>query len=175
MQTLLFSRVVELSPKISFPCVVSGQELTATITHKETTGLQVLYHVQFSDGHKDCYTPGDVEVREGFGRTRTPDAYEDAVFDDLCIVRLFEKGATYIHVRVGEEGGESFNVWIREKRGYYSVYYKGGYQFTLRKKERWESGTMREKGYVINGRLAKLLADYLENQPFNIAQQLKRA
>jgi|GEM_PF-5607154 len=175
MQTLLFSRIVELTPHISFPCLVNGEELTATVTHLENTGVQTLYHVRFSDGHQDAYVPGDEQVREGFGRTRTLDKYEEAVYEDLCVIQQVEKGYPFISVRVGEEGGESFNVWIREKKGYYSVYYKGQYQFTLRKRERWESGTMRERGYVINGRLAKLLVNYLEQYVIKTSRQLKRA
>ena len=149
--------------------------LTATITHKEMTDLQMLYHIQFSDGHKDAYLAGNTEVKDGFGRTRTLDPYEEAVFDDLCVVKYTEKGSWYINVRGAEEEGESYNVWIREKGGYYSVYYKGQYQFTLRKKEVWESGTMRERGYVVNGRLAKLLADYLEKHYLQPAERLQRA
>lgn len=86
-----------------------------------------------------------------------------------------EKGSWFISIRVCEEGAESLNVWIREKSGYYSVYYKGQYQFTLRKKDHWESGTMREKGYVVNGRLAKLLADYLDEHAVKETRQLERA
>lgn len=175
MQTLLFSRIVELTPHISFPCLVNGDQLTAKVTHLENTGIQTLYHVQFSDGYQDAYVPGDKQVREDFGRTRTLDKYEEAVFEDICVIHLAEKGYPFICVRVGEEGGESFNVWIREKKGYYSIYYKGQYQFTLRKRERWESGTMRERGYVINSRLAKLLANYLDRYVLKISQQLKRA
>src|SRR5215203_3539517 len=110
MQALLFSRVVELRPKISFPCTVNGKELTATITHTEYTGLQMLYRVQFSDGHSDAYLPSDGEIKEDFGRTRTMDAYEEAIFDDLPIVKQLDKEDRYLKVRVGEEGGESFNV-----------------------------------------------------------------
>lgn len=176
MQTVLFNRLVELSPTISFPCMVNGIALTATITHKEIMNLQTLYHIQFSDGHKNNYVAGDAEMKDGFGRTRTPDTYEEAVFEDLCVVKYMEKGSWYINVRVAEVEGASYNVWIREKGGYYSVYYKGQYQFTLRKKEVWESGTMRERGYVVNGRLAKLLVDYLEKhylqQP---VERLRRA
>lgn len=175
MQTLLFSRTVELQPHISFRCLVNGKELTATVTHSENTGLQLLYHVFFSDGHRDTYVPGEEEVREGFGRTRTMDAYEAAVFDDLIIIHQREKENPFITVRVGEEGAESYNVWIREKRGYYSVYYKGGYQFTLRKKEGWESGTMREIGYVINQPLARLLTHYIDEYILKKRRQLKRA
>jgi hypothetical protein len=175
MQTLLFSRVVELRPQISFPCTVNGKDLTATLTHTEYTGLQMLYRVQFSDGHSHAYSPGDEEVREGFGRTRTLDSYEEAVFEDLRVVHHLENGNWYINVRVCEEGGEGFNVWIKEKNGHYSVYYKGQYQFTLRKRVGWEWGTMREKGYVVNGRLAKLLADYLDEQHLKETRQLKRA
>lgn len=175
MQTLLFSRIVELSPQLSFPCVVNGQELLATITHLEKTGFETLHHVLFSDGHKDAYVSGDYEVREGFGRTRTLDKYEEAIFDDLCILQKIEKENPFFYVRVAEEGGESINVSMREKKGYYSVYYNGQYQFTLRKKEQWECGTMRERGYVINGRLAKLLTNYLDRYVLKTSRQLKRA
>ena len=175
MQTLLFSRVVELQPHISFPCSVDGKDLTATLTHTEHTGVQTLYRVRFSDGHEDAYAPGEKEVREDFGRTRTPDAYEEAVFDDLCVAEYLEKGGWYINVRVCEEGGGAFNVWMVEKNGYYSIYYNGQYQFTLRKRERWEWGTVREKGYVVNGRLAKLLADYLDQHALKETRHLRRA
>lgn len=175
MQTLLFSHLLELRPQISFTCIVGGKELRATLTHKEATGVQTLYHVRFSDGHVDSYVAGDVEAKKGFVRTRIADAYEEAIFDDLCVVHHMEKGSWFISIRVCEEGAESLNVWIREKSGYYSVYYKGQYQFTLRKKDHWESGTMREKGYVVNGRLAKLLADYLDEHAMKETRQLKRA
>jgi hypothetical protein len=134
----------------------------ATVTHTEYTGIQMLYRVQFSDAHLDAYAPRDGEVREGFGRTSTMDNYEEAIFDDLCVIQQREKEGLYMNIRVCEEGGEGFNVWMGKKGSHYSVYYKGQNQFTLRKRVRLECGTMQEKGYVINGWLAKLLADYLD-------------
>lgn len=175
MQTLLFSSLVALRPQLSFSSVVAGKELLATLTHKEAIGPQMLYHVKFSDGHVDRYAVGDSEVQEGFGRTRTMDAYEEAIFSDLCVLKHLEKGGPFVSVRVCETGGESFNVWMGEKSGYYTVYYNGQYQFTLRKKEGWQWGTVREKGYVVNGRLAKLLADYLEEHLVKKTPRLKRA
>ena len=175
MQTLLFSSLVALRPQISFSSTINGKELLATLTHKEAIGAQILYHVLFSDGHADAYAVGDLEVQEGFGRTRTMDAYEEAIFGDLCVLKHLEKGGPFVNLRVCEKGGESFNVWIREKSGYYSVYYKGQYQFTLRKKDGWQSGTVREKGYAVNERLAKLLADYLEEHLLKKTRLLRTA
>lgn len=175
MQTLLFSRTVELQPHIIFSCTVNGKELTARVTHVEHTGVQILHHVSFSDGHQDAYVAGEPEVREGFGRTRTMDRYEEAIFEDLSILKHMEKGSLFFHVRVCEKGGESFNVWVKEKRGYYSVYYKGEYQFTLRNKERWETGTMRERGYVVNQELARLLSRYIDQHYLKKRRELKRA
>jgi hypothetical protein len=162
MQTLLFTKVIEITPHISFECEVDGQTLTAVVTHRENTGVQVLYHVHFSDGHFDAYAPADYEVQEGFGRTRKLDVYEEAVFEDLCVIPGLEKGNGYCYIRVKEEGGESFNVWIKKRKGYYNVYYKGQYQFTLRKGTIWEINSLNRNGYVVNGQLARLVSRYLD-------------
>lgn len=158
----LFSKITEVIPRIEFDCTVDGRELTATITHAENNGVQLLYHVTFNDGHKDVYAPGDAEVHEGIGRTRTLDAYEEAVFEDLCVIPGLEKGDGYTYIRVHEKGGESFNVWVRERNGHYSAYYKGQYQFTLRKRDTWEVSTVRKKGYAINQQLARLISKHLD-------------
>jgi len=164
MQMTLFRKITEVIPRIEFECTVEGRELTAAITHKEDTGVQLLYHVTFSDGHQDIYAPGDEEVHEGIGRTRTLDAYEEAVFEDLCVIPVLAKGKSYTCIRVHEEGGDSFNVWVRERNGFYSAYYKGQYQFTLRKPDQWLVSTMRGKGYAINYGLARLVAKHLDEQ-----------
>lgn len=159
----LFRNLVEVVPHIEFDCTVNGKDLLATVTHKEDCGAQTSYLVCFSDGHQDLYVPGDEQVHEGFGRTKHLDAYEEAVYDDLCVIPLLAEGASSLCLRVHEEGEESFNVWIRERKGYYSTFYKGQYQFTLcRHSGQWLASTIRKKGYVINQQLARLVSRHLD-------------
>lgn len=161
----LFTRLTEILPHIEFDCTVNGKELTAAVTHVDYSGRLPFYHVFFSDGHRDAYVPGDEEVHEGFGRTRHMDAYEAAVYDDLCVVPLLKKGTGRFCIRVHQPGEESFTIWVRERKGFYSVYYKGQYQFTLKKWEQWAVSTMRGKGYVINQQLARLVTKHLDGNP----------
>lgn len=163
MQMALFRNLVEVIPHIKFDCTVNGKELTAAVTHKEYCGGQTLYLVSFSNGHQDMYVPGDEQVHSGFGRTRTMDCYEEAVFDDLCVIPLLVKGNRYTSIHVQEVSGDSFNVWIRERKGFYSTFYKGQYQFTLcRHREQWLVNTMRKEGYVVNQQLARLVSKHLD-------------
>jgi hypothetical protein len=161
-----FSKMTEVVPHIQFACFVNGQKLTASLTHLEDgPGTGTLYHITFSDGHKDAYMPHDAEVHKGRMRKRTLNAYEEAISSDLSLIQTFikknERGLTTF--RVCGPGGESFNVWLCERHGFYSVYYKGAYQFTLLKRNRWEVGTNGEKGLVINHQLARLICNHLDS------------
>lgn len=159
-----FSKMTEVTPHITFACIVNGTKLTASLTHLEDTGVLTLYHVSFSDGHRGAYAPGDASMQGGTAQSRTRDKYHAAIASDLCIIHTFLKmrERSLTNFRVYEKGGESFNIWIYELRGYYSVYYKSGYQFTLRKRDRWEVSTKKEKGIVINQQLASLISQHLD-------------
>jgi hypothetical protein len=166
-QPMLLPNLKDVLPRVSFDCTVNGKDLIATVTHKENLGRKNRYHVLFSDGHKDAYVPGDELEHEGFGRTRHLDAYEEAVYDDLRVVPLMPKGDGYTCVRVHEEGGGDFNVWLRKRSEFYSAFYNGCYQFTLcRLSGEWVVSTAREKGYAINLPLARFVKDYLNEHPF---------
>lgn len=166
MQTELSNTIVPVTPNIEFECTVNGKELTATITHVEDNHVQRLLHVSFSDGHKDAYAAGDDGVDEQFGRTRELDIYEEAVWDDLAVIPGLEDGGGYTYVKVTvKKDGSAFNVWVRPKEeGDYDVYYKGEYQFTLRKATGWQVSTKHEKGYVIDQELASLVSRHLDKQ-----------
>ena len=163
-QMTFFSKLTEVVPHIRFDCIVNGKKLTASLTHLEDTEVLTLYHVSFSDGHQDAYLPADADVRQRTGRPRAREAYEASIYSDLSILQTFiktnKKGVT--NFRVYELRGESFNVWLYEQRGFYSVYYKGEYRFTLRKRLGWEVGTNGEKGVVINQQLASLISKQLD-------------
>jgi hypothetical protein len=160
-----FSKTTEVVPHIKFACLVKGRKLTAALTHLEDTDTDTLYHVSFSDRHKDVYVPADAEVPKGSMRKRILEAYEEAILSDLSAIQTFiktgERNLTTFHVC--GQGGERFNVWLCERRGFYSVYYKGAYHFTLRKRNRWEVGTNGQKGLVINHQLARLICNQLDS------------
>lgn len=159
-----FSKMTEVIPHIQFACHVNERKLTASLTHLEDTGTETLYHVSFSDGHQDAYAHRNLGVQQGIGGKQAADRYEDAILDDMCVLPLFikmkESGLTTF--RVYGEGGENFNVWLCEQRGYYNVYYKGKYRFTLRKRDRWQVGTKGEKGLIVNQQLARLISNHLD-------------
>jgi hypothetical protein len=164
-QMTFFSKTTEVVPHIQFGCLVKGQKRTASLTHLEDTDTVTLYHVSFSDGHKDAYIPYEAEVPKGSMRKRTLDPYEEAICSDLSVIQKFIKTSerSLTTFRVCGQGGESFNVWLCERRGFYHVYYKGAYHFTLRKRNRWEVGTNGEKGLIINHQLARLICNHLDS------------
>lgn len=165
MDIELTNKITPVLPVIEFDCIVGGRELTATITHTEESVVEMLYHITFSDGHQDKYASGDDGHDEEFGRTRELDAYEQAIYEDLCVVPGLEEGGGYSYIRVkATKNGSSFNVWIRprEEKNTYNVYYKGEYQFSLRKTDKWEMTSQRGKGYIIDKELAKLITESLD-------------
>ena len=158
MQVTMFRKSTNVIHRISFGCVVEGRELTAALIHVEEEGAQTFYHLFFSDGQTGAYAPGE---------KRLQDVYQRAVADDLAVFPALLDSTGSYHIRVKDEGaGTLFNVWVKpgDKPRKYHVFYRGCYQFSLRKRERWEVSTMREEGYAIDQALARLLCRDLDTR-----------
>jgi hypothetical protein len=140
--------ITRIEPAIVFECVVEGKNLKAKITHQEDNGLQFIYHITFSDGHKAAF----VAPMEG-GRwhdEKFASPYAKAIHDDLNAFCGFlpKKPAFCIRLK-GEK--EAFNVWIVPhiiKSNQYAVFFKGDYRFDVRKTKLWEAKSVREYSFI---------------------------
>jgi hypothetical protein len=141
-------KITPIEPAILFECTVEGKKLKAKITHQEDNGLQFIYHIAFSDGHKAAF----VAPMEG-GRWHDEtlaSPYAKAIHDDLNAVCGFLPRKPPFCIRLKSEK-ESFNVWVvpyitRENQ--YSVFYKGDYRFDVRKAKLWEAKSVRENSFI---------------------------
>lgn len=165
MQDGLKSEIIELNPPLEFGCLVRGHELTAKITHIED-GFQTSFHITFSDGYKGNYAPIEDEVAEHFGNGFQQDDYAAAIRQDLDVISGLQYDTLLTNIRFRRANADVvYNVWARlnSHTKNYDVYYKGQYQFSLRKTTRWEVCSQREKGYRIDDEITVAVCKHLDS------------
>jgi hypothetical protein len=155
--------VTQLLPPIEFDCMVEGKKLKARITHQEDNGLQFIYHIAFSDGHSAAF----VAPLEG-GNWHSRDfasPYARAIQEDLHAFCGFVPTRPPFAIRL-KSNKEAFNVWVVPHvamSSHYAVFYKGDYQFDLRKTKQWEAKSVREIS-DINQEIALLVCKNIERR-----------
>ena len=123
-------------PKLSFPCYVNGQKLTATyLGQTDDAIVDFQFEFSFSDGYSTVF------FCTGYGKwsdaNNSNSNYLEAIKDDLSTLLLFTSVEKTIAFPV-KYNNTNFNVFVFKdcttKDGFpYSVYYKGEYRFHLEK------------------------------------------
>ena len=155
--------ITELSPAIEFETLVEGKRVKARITHQEDNGIQFIYHISFSDGYAASFVApmqGDRWHSEEFSSP-----YAKAIRDDLNAVCGFLPARPPFCIRL-KGNIEVFNVWIVPhvfKLHHYTVFYKGDYQFDLRKSKGWQAKSVREN-HQINQEIAALVCRNIDER-----------
>lgn len=155
--------VTDILYAIEFTCVVEGKKLLASITHQEDNGVQFIYRIRFSDGHTASFVApmqGGKWHHENFASP-----YAKAIQDDLNAVCGFLPGKPPFCIRLKGEK-DAFNVWVVPhvyKPFHYAVFYKGDYQFDVRKTKVWEANSVRENSYI-NQEIAAIVCRNVEEK-----------
>jgi hypothetical protein len=122
-------------PRIKFECEVNGQDLIAEVVAQETIPGHFNFNTRFSDGFEDTFIH---EERSGLWKAIRDKkaAYLEKIKDDLSALVAYQIDRHYLSFRqlIGEE---IVNIWVFETewddRTIYTVYYKGDYQFEMKK------------------------------------------
>jgi hypothetical protein len=155
--------IVEVTPAIVFDCVVEGRKLKAKITHREDNGVQYIYHISFGDGYAATFVSSLEAGSWHSDHLSSP--YAKAIHDDLNAFCGFVLHKPAFCIRLKDEK-DAFNVWVVPsafKASHYSVYYKGDYRFSLRKRKEWEVNTVRESG-IIDHQIASIVCKNIEQR-----------
>lgn len=154
-------RITPIEPAIPFDCVVEGKKLKAKITHQEDNGVQFIYHVSFSDGHKATFVaPTEAGA---WHNEALASPYTKVIMDDLNSFSGFLPQKPPFAIRLKSER-EAFNVWVVphvNRQRYYAVFYKGEYRFDLRKAKQWEAKSVRD-GNFIDQEIASIVCKNIE-------------
>lgn len=128
--------VMVIYPKIRFECEVAGQDLIAEVVARETNPGHFNFNTKFSDGFEDIFIH---EEQSGLWKaTKDKKAdYLEKIKDDLSALVAYQIDRHYLTFRQ-LIGTEITNVWVFETEWedgsvIYTVYYKGDYQFELKK------------------------------------------
>lgn len=155
--------VTKIFPAIEFECVMEGKSLVAKLTHQEDNGFQFIYHISFSDGHSASFV---APMQAGnWHQEDFASPYAKAIRDDLDAICGFLPARPPICIRLKGEK-EPFNVWVVPhvyKAFHYSVFYKGDYQFDVRRAKVWEAKSVRDNSYI-NGEIASLVCRNIEKR-----------
>lgn len=123
-------------PKIKFECEVNGRELIAEVLTQETNPGHFNFTTKFSDGFEDTFIH---EERSGLWRAirDKKSGYLEKIKDDLSALVSYQIDRHYLSFR-HLVGKEIVNVWVFETEwenriAIYTVYYKGEYQFEMKK------------------------------------------
>lgn len=123
-------------PRIKFECEVNGRELTAEVVTRETNPGQFNFDAKFSDGFEDTFIH---EERSGLWKAISDkkSAYLEKIKDDLSALVAYQIDRHYLSFR-HYIGKEIVNIWVFEtewenRSAIYTVYYKGEYQFEMKK------------------------------------------
>jgi hypothetical protein len=123
-------------PRIKFECEVNGRELIAEVVTRETSPGQFNFAAKFSDGFEDTFIH---EERSGLWKAirDKKSAYLEKIKDDLSALVAYQIDRHYLSFRhcIGKE---IVNIWVFEtewenRSAIYTVYYKGEYQFEMKK------------------------------------------
>lgn len=166
MQTESLNKVYPLTSSVPFDCIVKGKKLKAYLVAEEENGIQAIYHVSFSDGHKGVFYASD-ETPEWFEVGNKNSLYSKAIEEDLDAFSLFNRKKPPICLPVSA-GENVFNLWVvpspydepgEEK---YSVHYNGDFRFNILKTEAGISFTTveRHKDYI-NQDIARIVKEHL--------------
>jgi hypothetical protein len=121
----------------SFPVIVAGKSLRATVLAEEGEGREFLYRVRFDDGYEDVFFVDQDEVGGHLGVSSQP--YAEAIkFDVGHYIGL--NTDKFLYVFQDEIEGEMVNVWIFEEEAEdeeevihtsYNVIVRNQYRFHL--------------------------------------------
>jgi hypothetical protein len=129
------------SRQAAFPCVVNNKRLKAKLVQEPPNILGYEYSLLFSDG-----TKADIISREGGKWQVEPSSAQpyvnaiEAALRDFVAVNLWPWQMFQITYK-----DEELLIWVASKRDdeagqRYSIFFKGSYQFDLRKiRGKWES------------------------------------
>jgi len=142
-------------PRIKFECEVNGRDLIAEVVAQETNPGHFNFNTRFSDGFEDTFIH---EERSGLWKAIRDKkaAYLGKIKDDLSALVAYQIDRHYLSFRqlIGEE---IVNIWVFEtewedRSAIYTVYYKGDYQFEMKKiYGGWYAWSVRpEKNKIIN-------------------------
>lgn len=155
--------VTRILPAVEFIATVEGKKLIANITHQEDNGVQFIYRISFSDGYAASFV---ANIQGGRWHNETlPSPYQKAIHDDLHAICGFSPKKPPFCIRLKSQE-KVFNVWVVPhvcKPLHYSIFYKGDYQFDVRRAKEWEAKSVRENN-VVNQEIASLVCRNIEQR-----------
>jgi hypothetical protein len=123
-------------PPIKFECEVNGKDLIAEVVAEETDPGRFNFNTKFSDGFEDTFIH---EERSGLWKAIRDQkaAYLEKIKDDLSALVAYQIDRAYLSFR-HTIGSHVVNIWVFETQWenggmIYTVYYKGDYQFEMKK------------------------------------------
>jgi hypothetical protein len=154
-------------PRIRFECQVNGKELIAEVVAQETDPGHFNFNTRFSDGFEDTFIH---EKRSGLWKAMRDKeaAYLKKIKDDLSALVAYQIDRHYLSFRHSIRS-KIVNVWAFEtewedRSMIYTVYYKGDYQFEMKKKYGgWHARSVRpEKNKVIDETLVEKIGQMID-------------
>ena len=153
-------------PRIKFPCHVEGKELVAEVLAQETNPGHFNFATKFSDGFEDTFIH---EESSGIWRaTRNKKTiYLEKIKDDLSALTRYQIDRHYLSFRHQLEG-QTVNIWVFETEWedgsvLYTVYYKGEYQFEMKKvRGAWRSRSVRGNRQPANEELVLTIGNMID-------------
>lgn len=156
--------ITAIHPAIVFDCVVEEKRLKATLTHQEDNGIHFIYHISFSDGYTAAFV---ASMESDKWLDDAPfSKYALAIKDDLNAICGFLPKKPPFCIRLKNEKGEAFNVWIVPhvyKSCHYSIYYRGDYRFDVRKANTWEVRSVRDNRNI-NQEIAAMVCKNIDQR-----------
>jgi hypothetical protein len=156
-------------PRIKFECEINGKELIAEVIAEEVNPGHFNFNTRFSDGFEDTFIH---EERSGLWEaTRDKkSAYLKKVKDDLSALVAYQIDRPYLSFR-HKIDAQVVNVWVFETQWedrsmIYTVYYKGDYQFEMKKIcGGWYAKTVRpKKDTIIDEGLVAKIGERIDNR-----------
>lgn len=154
-------------PRIKFECQVDGKELIAEVVAQETDPGHFNFNTRFSDGFEDTFIH---EESSGLWKAirNKKAAYLEEIKDDLSALVSYQIDRHYLSFR-HSIGSDIVNIWVFEtewedKRRIYTVYYKGDYQFEMKKiYGGWFARSVRqEKNKIIDETLVAKIGEMID-------------
>jgi len=154
-------------PSIKFECQVNGKELIAEVVAQETHPGHFNFNTRFSDGFEDTFIH---QQKKGLWKAIKDKkaAYLEKIKDDLSALVAYQIDRHYLSFR-HVINSEVVNVWVFEtlwETGcvIYTVYFKGDYQFEMKKKQGgWSAKTVRQlKNHSIDEELVAKIGQVID-------------
>jgi hypothetical protein len=144
---------MNLRSPITFPVVVNGKLLSATVEREIAHPIQYIFRVRFSDGHVDEFCV-DEDTTNIYGDLPESKAYQEAIKDDIIVIISinFEK---FYHVFRDKVNGVETNIWVAEEEDKsgdicYNIYYNSFFRFQMKEeKENEVSHSVAEGGSIL--------------------------